>query len=194
MDPLHDAAYFDRFARFYDLGSPTVDAAPIRAGLARADRRIKRLIDLGGGTGRAAAALSAPERLVVDAARGMLRQARAKGLDCLQANAMGLPLADGSVDAVVIVDALHHMSDATAVVAEAARALRPGGVLVVREFDPATLRGRALAAGEHLLGSESVFHEPDDLARTAESAGLEAAYLPGFEYTLAAVAPTSGER
>lgn len=194
MDPLHDVACFDRFARFYDLGSPTVDAAPIRAGLSRADRRIRRVIDLGGGTGRAAAALSAPERVVVDASRGMLRKARGKGLDCVQGNAMGLPLADESADAVVIVDALHHMSGAEAVVAEAARVLRPGGVLVVREFDPATLRGRALGAFEHLLGSESVFHEPDDLARIAGAAGLEAAYLPGHEYTLAAVAPTPGER
>ncbi|MEA5408767.1 methyltransferase domain-containing protein [Haloarculaceae archaeon H-GB2-1] len=115
----------------------------------------------------------------------MLEQARSHGLDCVQGDAGTLPVADDSVDAVVVVDALHHMADATAVFEEAHRVLRPGGVLVVREFDPTTVRGRALVAVEHLVGFESRFWAPETLAEQLRDAGLDAAVLEsGFGYTV----------
>jgi len=42
-----------------------------------------------------------------------------------------LPYADGSFGAVVLLDVLEHVSDESAVVAEVARVLKPGGVLVL---------------------------------------------------------------
>lgn len=191
MARLHDVPYFDRFARFYEFGMPAADAATLSAGLRRADRRIQRVVDVGGGTGRAARELSAPERLVLDASAPMLREARGHGLDCVQGDASTMPLADESVDAVTVVDALHHMADADAVISEAARILRPGGVLVIREFDPTTLRGRALVALERLVGFESTFYPPNDLALKAEDAGLTASYKTGFGFTVAGVKPRS---
>jgi demethylmenaquinone methyltransferase/2-methoxy-6-polyprenyl-1,4-benzoquinol methylase len=147
------------------------------------------VLDVGGGTGRGIRAVEAPERLVVDAARGMLRRVPA-GIDGVAGDATRLPLRADSVDAVLVVDALHHMPDHAAVLAEIARVLRPGGVLVVREFDPTTLRGLALELAEALVGFDSTFRPPEDLARRARLAGLEVA-IPerGFGYTLAGVLP-----
>ena len=61
-----------------------------------------------------------------------LASVRARDPDAwlVQAEADHLPLRDGSVDAVVALDVLEHVDD-RAVLAEVARVLRPGGLLVV---------------------------------------------------------------
>ncbi len=182
---LGDVRPFDRLARLYDLGMPSADPAVLERGLRHATRDVERLLDVGGGTGRAARALDGPAATVVDPAPGMLRQARRHGLAALQGDAARLPVRDRSVDAVLLVDALHHVGDQAGAVREARRVLRPGGVLVVREFDPETLLGRALVATEHLVGFASTFHGPDDLAADLAGAGLEPTVLDrGFGYTV----------
>ena len=192
-----DIAPFHRFARAYDLLSPPANRAALRAGLARAERNIERVVDLGGGPGQNVRALDPPEGIVVDAARGMTEMARRNGLVAVQADAARLPLAANTVDAIVVSDALHHIGNRPAVFEEAARVLRPGGVLVVREFDPSTLRGRALVTVEHLVGFESTFAPPDDLADEMAVAGFRPSVLDrGFGYTVVGVAlgPASTDR
>lgn len=49
----------------------------------------------------------------------------------LEADATDLPLADGSVDAVLMLDIVEHVESPERALAEARRVLRPGGVLVV---------------------------------------------------------------
>lgn len=96
----------------------------------------RTVVDLAGGTGSVAAALTGGDRrvLVVDASLGMLRRAvsRLPGR-AVQGDAGRLPLADGSVDAVTTVWLLHLLPDAAAVdaaIAEISRVLRPGGTYV----------------------------------------------------------------
>jgi ubiquinone/menaquinone biosynthesis C-methylase UbiE len=183
---LGDVAPFHRFARLYDLGMWRADRATLEAGLAIAGRPVERVLDVGGGTGRASRALTGYETVVVDAAQGMLREARNHGLATLQGDAARLPVADGSADAVLVVDALHHMADVDGVFAAARRTLRPGGVLVVREFDPTTLRGRGLVVAERLVGFDSHFHAPGDLRERLSAAGFDATVVEaGFGYTVA---------
>jgi len=192
---LGDVATFHRFARPYDLLMPAADPATLRAGLDLADRPVERLLDVGGGTGRAARAMDVPDRTVVDAARGMLREARGHGLAAVRGDAATLPVADGSVDAVLVVDALHHMSDPDGVFAAARRVLRPGGVLVVREFDPTTLRGRALVLAERVVGFDSTFHPPGHLRDRVARAEFDAAVVErGFGYTVAGTRPDGDGR
>lgn len=187
---LGDVAPFHRLARLYDLGMWRADPETLATGLARAERPVERVLDVAGGTGRAALALDVPERVVVDAARGMLARARGKGLDAVQADAATLPFADGSADAVLVVDALHHVADVDGVFTAARRVLRPGGVLVVREFDPSTLRGRGLVAAEHLVGFDSTFWPPETLHQRLAAAGFDAGVVEsGFGYTVVGVVP-----
>ncbi|MFB6080782.1 MAG: class I SAM-dependent methyltransferase [Haloferacaceae archaeon] len=180
-----DVRFFDRVAPLYDRALPWARTGPLRAGLASADRDVERLLDVAGGAGRASRSLDVPDPVVVDAAAGMCRRARARDLAAVRGDAAALPVADGAVDAVLIVDALHHLPDRRGALAEAGRVLRPGGVLVVREFDPATLAGRALVAAERLVGFDSTFVGPDALVSLVADAGLHARVLDrGFGYTV----------
>ncbi len=194
MDRSRDVAIFDRIARFYDLGSPSATVDDLVVGLESASRPIERLVDLGGGTGRIAAALDADsgvdigESVVVDASSGMLARAADRGPTCVRGDARRIPLRDGSVDAVVVVDAFHHFPNQRRVARDVHRVLAPGGVFVVREFDPETIRGRVLVSFEHLLGFGSVFTGPDDFVRFLDDAGFDANVVErGFEYAVVGV-------
>lgn len=191
---MDDVGSFHRFARHYDAAMPDADAEPLERGLSRAEREIRRVVDLAGGTGRGLRAIEGRHRnatafetgIVVDAARGMCQRAQEHGHRVIRADAGEIPFADGTVDAVVVIDAFHHLPAQERAITEAARILAPGGVLVVQEFDPTTLRGRALAGIEHLLGFESSFHGPAVLAQHMRRAGLDPVVVDrGFSYVIA---------
>jgi ArsR family transcriptional regulator len=103
--------------------------------------RIGAFLDIGTGTGRLLE-LVAPrtERAFgVDASRDMLALARARFAEhgvadrCAvrQADMYRLPLPDGAFDVVALQMVLHYAEDPAAALAEAARVLRPDGLLVV---------------------------------------------------------------
>lgn len=207
MHGVGDVGFFDRLAPLYDIVMPAADDDALHAALARAKGPVDRLVDLGGGSGRATIAVDADERTVVDVSRGMLRRARTRQsaetgrrirrgaaggdarrvgpLDAIQGDAGQLPLGDDAVDAAIVVDAFHHMPDGPAVLAEARRVIRPGGVCVIREFDPGHPLGWLLARGEHAIGMDSTFHTPTSLAEMLATAGFEVSVLDGgFEYTV----------
>ena len=180
-----DVRYFEWFSPLYDLFMPAADSTRFERGFELADRPIERILDVGGGTGRAVRSVGAPERLVADPAAGMLSQAREHGLEVVRAEGARLPFDDASVDAVLVVDALHHISDQLGVLTEAYRILRPGGVIIVSEFDPSTLRGRLLVAGERLVGFDSTFHTPATLRDAMARSGFDATITEqGFGYTV----------
>jgi ubiquinone/menaquinone biosynthesis C-methylase UbiE len=91
------------------------------------------LLDVACGTGIVTRRLSSPGRFVagVDRSPGMARMAASRLPHAvILGDATRLPVASGSVDAVVIIWLLHLLTDAAPVLAEAARVLRPGGVLI----------------------------------------------------------------
>ncbi|TQQ80296.1 class I SAM-dependent methyltransferase [Halonotius roseus] len=198
MHGVGDGRFFDRFARLYDWVMPAADRQSLAAALARADGDIDRVLDLGGGTGRASIAVDAGERTVVDVSRPMLTRARTRTasgpgrptdppgpLGAVQGDAGRLPIGDDAVDAAIIVDAFHHMPQQAAVVAEANRVIRPGGVLVVREFNPSHPLGWLLVRAEHAIGMKSTFYTPADLADLLTDTGFSVDVLDaGFEYTV----------
>lgn len=125
------AEWYDGFVRAAGLTTVELDVLERLLGRGRG-----RCLDLGCGTGVALATLARLGWSVVgvDVSADQLRLARqraeAAGAELVQADAAELPFADGSFDAVVSLVTHTDFEDATAVFAEAARVLRPGGRLV----------------------------------------------------------------
>jgi SAM-dependent methyltransferase len=181
---VYDVAVFDRLAWLYDAVMPAADQGPLRSALETVDGPVETVLDIGGGSGRAATALG-EGTVVLDASWGMLKRARDKGFAVVQGDAGRLPVGDEVADVVVIVDALHHFPDTPRTLDEVYRILRPGGVLVIREFDPGTIRGRLTQLGESALRFGSTFYGPDDLSAEVAAAGFDATVPSrGFSYTV----------
>lgn len=94
--------------------------------------------DLGCGTGQIAEILAPFVRQVVavESSRAMLTAAKQRlggltNVELRRGELEGLPIDDGALDAAVICLVLHHVAEPATVLREAARALRPGGRLLV---------------------------------------------------------------
>jgi SAM-dependent methyltransferase len=108
--------------------------------------RIGAFLDIGTGTGRLLELVAprAERAFGVDASRDMLALARARFAQhgmadrCAvrQADMYRLPLPDGAFDVVALQMVLHYADDPAAALAEAARVLRPDGLLVVVDLAP----------------------------------------------------------
>ncbi len=94
---------------------------------------MKRVLDLGCGTGYGAAELSRKARHVtgVDISREALETgsaaAQSAQLSWVQASAVSLPFSSGAFDLVVAFEVIEHIEDWAAMLSEARRLLAPGG-------------------------------------------------------------------
>jgi SAM-dependent methyltransferase len=94
-----------------------------------------RILDAGCGTGHNLRHLSRFGRAVgVDLSDDALRFCRVRGAAAAKASLLELPFPDATFDCVTSFDVLYHrwVADDHAAVAELARVLRPGGLLLVR--------------------------------------------------------------
>ena len=138
---------FDGVAKRYDLTN-TVLAFGQDRGWRRATRTAlqlrpgQRVLDVGAGTGVSTAELgrSGAYAVGVDLSTGMLRAGRRTrpAVPLLAGDALALPFADATFDAVTISFALRNVVDTGAALRELARVTRPGGRLVVCEFSHPT--------------------------------------------------------
>jgi ubiquinone/menaquinone biosynthesis C-methylase UbiE len=170
---------FDRIADRYDEtrgGEQRGDvlAADIDPYLGDAER----ILEVGVGTGIVAAGLSRLGRPVVgvDISAEMLARAHARlGSRIARADAHDLPVPTASVDGAYLVWVLHLVADPPAVIAECARALRPGSRLVVVAGHPRTDDAGDMT--EYSLRLDSLRKGRPDTAEAivewARTAGLE---------------------
>lgn len=95
------------------------------------------VLDLGCGPGNLLKSLGSRPKLAigVDVARGSLEMAAELGYVPLLADVHALPLRSGIADVVALNATLHHCVDMPSVLLEAARLVKPGGVLVL-DHDP----------------------------------------------------------
>jgi ubiquinone/menaquinone biosynthesis C-methylase UbiE len=108
-----------------------------------ADRPLGALLDIGTGTGRMLElfASQADSAIGIDRSSEMLRLARVKleaagveGASLRQGDMYALPLSERSADSIILHQVLHYAQQPGAAIAEAARVLRPGGLLLVIDF------------------------------------------------------------
>jgi ubiquinone/menaquinone biosynthesis C-methylase UbiE len=131
---------FDKIAPVYDAqrAHPPAVAAQVGAAIAAVAGGGASLLELGVGTGRIAipAAASGAAVTGIDVSREMLRVAAARAadagvrLDLLLADAQALPFRDRSFGAALAVHVLHLLPDWRAALAELARVLGRGGLLI----------------------------------------------------------------
>lgn len=130
--------------------------------------------DVGTGTGfLAERALEAGARVIaIDASEGMLGQVRARfagrPFEARAGDVGALPLEAGEVDAVLANMVLHHAPDPRGAIAEMARALKPGGILVITDADSHTHEWLRTEQHDRWLGFAR-----EDVAGWFRDAGLE---------------------
>jgi demethylmenaquinone methyltransferase/2-methoxy-6-polyprenyl-1,4-benzoquinol methylase len=181
--PAEVAAMFDGVARRYDLTNDVLSLGQ--------DRRWRRavtdalgvlagetVLDLAAGTGTSSLPfLAAGARTIsCDFSPGMLAVGKTKRpeLDFIAGDAMQLPFADDSFDAVSISFGLRNVADAAAAAAEMLRVTKPGGRLVVCEFSRPTRAPFRTVYTEYLMRAlpavaRKVSSSPDAYVYLAES-------------------------
>ena len=146
--PSAVAAMFDRVAVRYDVTNDV-----LAVGQTRRWRRLvadaleagpgQRILDLAAGTGTSSDAIAArgADVLSCDFSLGMLQVGRRRlpHLRFIAGDAMALPFAEDSFDAVTISFGLRNIHDPRAGLAEMRRVTRPGGRIVVCEFSTPTM-------------------------------------------------------
>jgi len=170
---------------FFEMIAPFYDAFMKKAGL---DLSVKlaeiiapgpgmSVLDLGGGTGLNDALLAEKGAAVtiLDRSEAMLSRARQKNLPVhlVLGSAEQMPFEDASFDVVLISDAWHHFQAQEEVAREVHRVLKPGGRVVVVEFDPRQPKIRIVAALERMVLEPSTFQAPERLAATFAGAGIK---------------------
>jgi SAM-dependent methyltransferase len=213
-------AYYDRAPEEsrLELWSPLEEVRSRELILRHAPPAPAIVLDVGGAAGAYAfwlaeqgyqvSLLDATPRLV-DVARARNENASRRLVACNVADARGLPQPDGSADMVLLLGPLYHLTrpeDRHAALTEAARVLRPGGVLFAaaisrwgsvldglgREFlrdrDFARIVERDLVDGNHRnptgqldYFTTAYFHRPEDLRKEVADAGLDVEGLYGIE-------------
>lgn len=150
------------------------------------------VLDVGGGTG----GVSAPLRdrvagvLVVEPGEALVRRGRDRypRIGFAVGDGRALPLPDASVDAVLLVEVLHHVRNASAVLAEAARVLRPGGSLLVEETEFGGPLGRVRYWIERALSGGVWARNRSEITASLAALGLRPRMLEHEGFVIVATA------
>jgi ubiquinone/menaquinone biosynthesis C-methylase UbiE len=171
---------FDRVAGSYDETRGGLERGRRLAGiLAGLLPERGTLLEVGVGTGAVATGLTELGRTVVglDLSRPMLANARGRLPGRVAAaDALRLPVRNGSVDGVLIIHVLHLVAEIPATLAEAARVLRPGGTLAATGFPAGPVEGDVVEVLDRMherVGSLRRDDAPETVLPMARAAGFE---------------------
>ena len=198
---------YDRLNRLFSLGMDVGWRRQLVAAIAR--QKPTKILDLACGSGDVTEMLKAalPETQIVglDFSRPLLTQAKDRGLaELAEADALKLPFADESFDAVTIAFGLRNFSDREAGLDEIARVLKQGAVFGLLEFSPppmpwklfwnlylhhlmplvAQMVARQGDSFRYLAQSIAEFPTPSALNHELSSAGLKLLFSRSFALRL----------
>jgi demethylmenaquinone methyltransferase/2-methoxy-6-polyprenyl-1,4-benzoquinol methylase len=179
--PADVAAMFDRAARRYDITN-TVLSGGLDSSWRRATREAlgaqpgQTVLDVAAGTAVSTVELAAGgvTAIACDFSQGMLRAGATRPVPKVAGDAMALPLADESVDGVVISFGLRNVADPDAALREFRRVTKPGGTLVICEFSSPTWSPFRTVYTEYLMQAlpriaRAVSSNPEAYVYLAES-------------------------
>jgi len=127
---------------------------------------------IGVGTGRFAAPLGV--QVGIDPAVELLDYAGNRDISTVQAIAEALPFADSSFDYALSVTTICFVDDATAMLSEAYRVLKPGGELVIGFIDRTSDLGQHYLAhqAENVFYREATFYSADEVEQVLLDTGF----------------------
>lgn len=172
---------FDGVARRYDLTNTVISAGQDRYWRWTTRRAVgprpgERVLDLAAGTGVSTVELgrSGAWCVATDFSQGMLAAGRFRQVPMVAGDAMALPFADDSFDAVVISFGLRNVADIDLALREMLRVTKPGGRLVICEFSTPVIPVFKTIYMEYLMKAlprvaRAVSSNPDAYVYLAES-------------------------
>jgi demethylmenaquinone methyltransferase / 2-methoxy-6-polyprenyl-1,4-benzoquinol methylase len=182
-DPREVATMFDDVAGRYDVTNDVLSLGQDRLWRRAVTRAVdaqpgERVLDIAAGTGTSSEPFAADGVQVVpaDFSLGMLRvgNRRRPDLGFTAADAMRLPFADDSFDAVTMSFGLRNVASVDTALEEFLRVTRPGGRLVVCEFSQPVNRAFRKVYAEYLMAAlpplaRRVSSNPESYVYLAES-------------------------
>ena len=173
--------YYDRFSQTYEDHRHhgyhrMIDE--LELDLVRRFGSGRDVFEAGCGTGLLLKEASSVARSAVglDLSRGMLRQARERGLRVLQGSITNIPLPSASFDLAYSMKVLAHIPPIENALAELARLVRPGGHLLLEFYNPLSLRYLAKRLGGPARIAESTTDH--DVFTRYDTLGKARGYLP----------------
>jgi demethylmenaquinone methyltransferase / 2-methoxy-6-polyprenyl-1,4-benzoquinol methylase len=179
--PHEVASMFDGVAKRYDLTNTVISGGQDRywrwaTRRALALRPGERVLDLAAGTGVSTVELgkSGAWCVAADFSQGMLSAGRFRQVPMVAGDAMALPFADNSFDAVTISFGLRNVADIDVALREMLRVTKPGGRVVVCEFSTPVFGPFRTVYMEYLMKAlpkvaRAVSSNPDAYVYLAES-------------------------
>ncbi|HEY4454253.1 MAG TPA: demethylmenaquinone methyltransferase [Pseudonocardiaceae bacterium] len=180
-DPHEVAQMFDGVAKHYDRTNSLTSLGFDRHWRSVTARELaltpgEKVLDIAAGTAVSTVGLAASGAWAVaaDFSLGMLQRGTSRPVPKVAADALHLPFADDSFDAVTVSFGLRNMKGTVDALAEMRRVVRPGGRLVVCEFSTPTFTPFRIVYLNYLMRAlpamaRKVSSNPDAYVYLAES-------------------------
>jgi len=135
------------------------------------------VIDVGGGTGAATELFTkgCGQVVILEPEFRKLEYARRRrnGMKLVEGVAENIPLSDEQFDMALAMASFHHLRDHDKALTEMKRVLKPGGRIMIFEFDPTTPQGKLSRFFENdVLRHGCTFHPPAELKSEVEGHGF----------------------
>lgn len=126
------------------------------------------VLDLGGGSGRIAKFFvgQVKQITVLDASPEMIEECQKQNdaITCILGTTEKLPFQNNSFDKIIVIDAFHHFIKQPQTAQKISQILKPGGKIIIEEFNPQKFLGWLAAKIEKAIIPGSNFLSPQVLS------------------------------